>query len=220
MTTTGSASDRVEPRVLLGVVLAALVVSAIGARNHGTWALEVIPVVLGVVVLVATHRRFPLTPLVHRALAFGALMIALGAHYSYAHVPVGEWLRDWFGFERNHYDRIGHVVQGVVAALVLREVLLRRTSLRPGRWLFGVVTLGCLGFSGGFEVIEALAAAVTGRAGDAYLGTQGSEIDAQLDMLCALVGAVAAQLALRRRHDQRLAELDDPRAVAGSRSVS
>lgn len=192
-----------EPKVLLVVVVLALIASVIGAKSFGTWLLEVAPVVLVCAALVLT--RYPLTSLTYRTLTIAALMIALGAHYTYAEVPLGEWMRDWFGFERNHYDRIGHVMQGVVAALVTREVLLRHTRLRPGWWLLGVVTLCCLGIAGGFELVEGLAAALSGQAGVDYLGTQGDEFDAQKDMTCALAGAIAAQLALARVHDRQLA---------------
>lgn len=207
-----SPASRVEPRILLGVVLFAVAVSAIDARDHGTWLLEVAPVAIGVVLLTLSYRRFPLTPMTYRAMAVAALFIALGAHYSYADVPVGEWLRSWFDLDRNHYDRIGHLVQGAVAALLLREVLIRCTPLRTGWWLLGVVTLCCLGVSGGFEVIEAIAGALSGQAGNAYLGTQGDEFDAQWDMVCALTGAVVTQLTVHRAHDRQLESTSDVRA--------
>ncbi|GGS58906.1 DUF2238 domain-containing protein [Actinokineospora fastidiosa] len=208
MPDTKPSTLRHEPRVLLAVVLAAVAASAVGAREYGTWVLEVAPIGLALLVLVPTFPRFRLTPLAYRALAIAALLIALGAHYTYAEVPLGEWMRDWFGFERNHYDRIGHVAQGAVAAIGVRELLVRLTPLRAGWWLLGVTTLVCLGVSGGFELVEALAAAFTGQAGQDYLGTQGDEFDAQWDMTCALVGALAAQLALGRVHDRQIALVD------------
>jgi putative membrane protein len=195
---------RTEPAVLLGVVVAAVAASAIAPRSHGAWFLEVAPIALGAAVLVWTRKRFPLTPLTYRILTISALLIALGAHYTYAEVPFGHWMRDWFDLRRNHYDRIGHVAQGVTAAVVVREVLVRLTPLRPGWWLFGVVTGLCLGVAGGFELIEALAASFTGEAGTAYLGTQGDEFDAQWDMTCALAGAIATQLLLGARHDRQI----------------
>lgn len=190
-----------EPKLLLAVVVLALAVSLVGARSIGTWLLEVAPVVIVAAALVVT--RYPLTALTYRVLTVAALMIALGAHYTYAEVPLGEWMQQWFGFERNHYDRIGHVMQGVTAALVVREVLLRHTALRPGAWLFGVVTLCCLGIAGGFELIEGVAAAMSGQAGVDYLGTQGDDFDAQKDMTCALGGAIAAQFLLASVHDRQ-----------------
>lgn len=207
-----------EPKLLLVVVVLALAVSAIGAKSHGTWLLEVAPVVIVAAGLVAT--RYPLSSLTYRALTVAALMIALGAHYTYAEVPLGEWMRGWFGFERNHYDRVGHVMQGVVAALVTREVLVRHTALRPGWWLFGVVTLCCLGIAGGFELIEGGAAAMSGQAGVDYLGTQGDDFDAQKDMTCALAGAIVAQLVLARAHDSALAGVGTARSGEDHDSTS
>ncbi|SFP08944.1 Uncharacterized membrane protein YjdF [Amycolatopsis arida] len=200
---TTSATSR-EPAALLGVVLAATVWSGIDARDLGTWLLEMAPVAVAVPVLVAVHRRFPLTLLSYRLLTAGALFIALGAHYTYAEVPLGFWLQDWFGFERNHYDRVGHFVQGLVAAVVLRELLRRRAGMRPGRWLVLAVTLGSLGLSAAFELVEMLVAAVSGQGGD-YLATRGDPLDSQWDMAMALSGAVLSQLVFSRAHDRQLA---------------
>jgi putative membrane protein len=195
--------------ILLAVVLAAVAVSAIRPRSLGTWLLEVAPIVLAVPVVVLTFSRFRFTALAYRLLAAAALLIALGAHYTYAEVPVGHWLQDLFGLDRNHYDRLGHLVQGVTAAVVVRELLLRLTPLRTGWWLFAVVTASCLGVSAAFELTEALAGALSGQAGTAYLGTQGDQLDAQWDMACALTGAVTAQLALARIHDRQTATAQD-----------
>ncbi|RSM86490.1 DUF2238 domain-containing protein [Kibdelosporangium aridum] len=195
---------RRHPQVLLVVVVAAVAVSAVAPRSYGTWFLEIAPIAVAVPVLVLTYSRFQFTPLAYWALAVAGLLIALGAHYTYSEVPFGMWMKDWFGFERNHYDRIGHVAQGAVAAIVIRELLLRLTPLTRGFWLFAVVGFVCLGISGGFEVGEALAGALTGQAGDAYLGTQGDQLDAQWDMVCALCGALGAQLLLGRAHDRQI----------------
>ncbi|WP_216214654.1 DUF2238 domain-containing protein [Amycolatopsis aidingensis] len=194
-----------EPAVLLTVALAGLVVSGTGAHDIGTWLLEVTPIAIAVPVLAATFSRFRFTVLAYRLMTAGALMMELGAHYTYAHVPLGFWMQDWFGFARNHYDRLGHIMQGVVAAIVLRELLLRHTGLRPGRWLWLVLTAGCLGISAGFELIEAAAATVSGQGG-AYLATQGDPMDTQWDMLMALLGALTCQALLSRAHDRQLQE--------------
>jgi putative membrane protein len=218
-----TAQPRAEPPVLLAVVLVAVGVSAISPRSYGTWFLEIAPIAVAVPVLVLTYSRFRLTALTYRMLTASALLIALGAHYTYAEVPLGAWMQDWFGFSRNHYDRIGHVAQGVTAAVVVREVLSRLTPLRQRWWLFGVVTLVCLGISGGFEVIEALAGALSGQAGDAYLGTQGDQLDAQWDMVCALSGAIACQALLGKTHDNQLhlspAQPDSRADARGTRPV-
>lgn len=197
-------STRFEPALLLALVVLAVAVSAVQPRNFGTWLLEIVPVVIGLAILVPTYRRFPLTALAYRALAVGALFIALGAHYTYAEVPVGYWLQDWFGFTRNHYDRIGHFVQGFVSAIVVRELLIRLTPLRSTWWLFGIVTLAGMGISGGFEILEAIGSIITGQSGDAYLATQGDPLDAQWDMALALVGILISQTVLARIHNRQL----------------
>ncbi|MGI5499448.1 DUF2238 domain-containing protein [Lentzea sp. CA-135723] len=197
----------VEPLVLLGLTVVALVVSGIGPYSRGTWYLEVAPVVIGGAILVATHRRFPLTPLLYRLLFLHALVLILGGHYTYARVPVGFWAQDLFDLARNHYDRFGHFVQGFVPAVLAREVLLRRTPLRPGGWLFVLVTSVCLAFSACYELLEWLSAVLGGEAAGDFLGTQGDVWDTQWDMFMALLGAVVAQLVLARVHDRQLAGL-------------
>jgi putative membrane protein len=193
--------------VLLVLALVALVVSGIGPKDRPTWVLEVAPVLIGVPILVATSRRFPLTPLVYRLLFFHALVLVVGGHYTYAEVPLGEWAKRAFGFARNHYDRLGHVTQGFVPAILAREVLLRRTPLRPGAWLLTLVTSICLAVSAIYELFEWATALVSGEAAAAFLGTQGDVWDTQWDMFLALCGALLAQALLSRLHDRQLARL-------------
>ncbi|GLY50044.1 DUF2238 domain-containing protein [Lentzea sp. NBRC 102530] len=204
-----------EPLVLLGLTAVALVVSGIGPYSRGTWYLEVAPVVIGAGVLVATFRRFPLTPLLYRLLFLHALVLILGGHYTYARVPVGFWVQDLFDLARNHYDRFGHFVQGFVPAVLAREVLLRRTPLRPGGWLSVLVTSVCLAFSACYEMLEWLSAVLGGEAAGDFLGTQGDVWDTQWDMFMALLGAVVAQLVLARLHDRQLARLGGARRADG-----
>ena len=201
-----SASRR-EPWVLLALVAAALVVSGIGPYERGTWLLEVAPVLIGVPLLLATGRRFPLTPLTYRLLFVHALILILGGHYTYARVPLGFWLQDLLDLSRNHYDRLGHLAQGFIPAILAREVLLRTSPLRPGRWLFALVTSVCLAFSAFYELIEWWAALIGGAGAESFLGTQGDVWDTQWDMFLALLGALSAQLILARRHDRELRRL-------------
>lgn len=196
-----------EPVVLLIVGLALLVWSAIGAYEPGTWVMEVFPIFLAVPVLVLTYRRFPLTPLAYRLILLHAAILMLGGHYTYARVPFGFWMQDLFHFTRNHYDRIGHFAQGFVPAIVTREVLLRRSPLVQGKWLFFLVTAVCLSISACYEFIEWWAAVLGGSAADAFLGTQGDVWDTQWDMLFALIGAIVAQLILAKVHDRQLASM-------------
>ena len=201
-----SASRR-ELWALLALVAAALVVSGIGPYERGTWLLEVAPVLIGVPLLLATGRRFPLTPLTYRLLFVHALILILGGHYTYARVPLGFWLQDLLDLSRNHYDRLGHLAQGFIPAILAREVLLRTSPLRPGRWLFALVTSVCLAFSAFYELIEWWAALIGGAGAESFLGTQGDVWDNQWDMFLALLGALSAQLILARRHDRELRRL-------------
>ena len=205
------APARREPLVLLVLALAALAVSGVGPKDRLTWLLEVAPVLIGAPLLVATARRFPLTPLLYRLLFLHALVLMLGGHYTYAEVPLGEWAKEAFGFARNHYDRLGHLVQGFVPAILAREILLRKSPLSPGGWLRLFVTSVCLAFSALYELIEWAAALLSAEASAAFLGTQGDVWDTQWDMFLALCGALLAQALLSRLHDRQLARLQRPR---------
>jgi putative membrane protein len=202
---------RREPATLLALLAVALVLSGVQPRDRFTWFLEVAPVLVGVPILIATYRRFPLTPLAYRLLFFHALILIVGGHYTYAEVPLGFWMKEAFGFARNHYDRIGHFAQGFVPAIVAREVLRRKVGLRPGGWLFFLVTCVCLAISATYELFEWAMAVATGSKADAFLGTQGDPWDTQWDMLWALIGALAAQLTLSRFNERQIAALGDAR---------
>ncbi|MGH7674096.1 MAG: DUF2238 domain-containing protein [Gemmatimonadales bacterium] len=196
-----------EPATLLVAALIALVVSGIRPYDRGTWLMEVAPILIGVPILVATARRFPLTPLVYRLLFLHALILILGGHYTYARVPLGFWVQDLLGLARNHYDRLGHFAQGFVPAMLAREILLRSTPLRSGGWLFTLVASVALAISACYEFVEWWAAVLGGEAATDFLGTQGDPWDTQWDMFLALTGAVVAQLLLAGRHDRELATL-------------
>jgi putative membrane protein len=192
------------PLVLLVVVACGLAWSGIGPHDRLTWLLEVVPVLIAVPLLIWTARSFPLTPLVYVLIAVHSLILMYGGHYTYALTPLGEWMREAFGFGRNHYDRIGHLMQGFGPAIVARELLLRTSPLRPGKWLFALITLSVLGVSACYEFTEWWAALAGGDAAGAFLGTQGDVWDTQWDMFLAGCGAVAAQLLLARMHDRQL----------------
>jgi putative membrane protein len=196
--------DHRLPLACLAVAAAATALSRVGARDPSTWLMEVAPTLLAVPILVATFRRFRFTSLVYVALAIHAVILATGAHWTYAEVPIGFWARDAFGLSRNHFDRLGHLAQGFVPALVARELLLRTSPLRPGRWLAALVTLSVLGASACYEFIEWWAAVLLGQGADAFLGTQGDPWDTQWDMFLALCGALLAQVTLGRWQDRQL----------------
>ena len=193
------------PLACLAVAVAATALSRFGARDPATWLMEVAPTLLALPVLVATSRRFRFTSLVYVALAVHAAILATGAHWTYAEVPLGFWARDALGLARNHFDRLGHLAQGFVPALVARELLLRTSPLRPGKWLLALVTLSVLGVSACYELVEWWAAVLLGQGADAFLGTQGDPWDTQWDMFLALCGALLAQATLGRWQDRQLA---------------
>ena len=194
-----------------------LALSGGAPHDRFTWVLEVAPVLIAIPLLVVTYPRFPLTPLAYRLIFVHALVLMVGGHYTYAEVPLGFWMQRVFGFTRNHYDRIGHFVQGFVPAVLIREVLLRRTPLRPGGWLFTLVTGVALAISAVYELVEWWVALLTGEDATAFLGTQGDPWDTQEDMFMALIGALVSQLALARTHDRALTKLAPAAGGAGAR---
>jgi putative membrane protein len=201
------ASRHSLPLVLLVAVSVALAISAVHPTDRITWWLEVAPIFIIFPILILTAKRFPLTPLLYVLIAVHALILMLGGHYTYAQVPFGFWLQDLLDLTRNPYDRIGHFAQGFVPAIAAREILLRRTPLKPGGWLFFIVSAICLAVSACYEFIEWAAAVIGGGTAEAFLGTQGDVWDTQWDMLTALIGAITAQLLLSGIHDRQLARL-------------
>jgi putative membrane protein len=195
------------PLLLLGLTLAGLVLSGIDPFDRTTWWMEVAPVLIAVPILVLTARRFPFTPLVYLLMTFFAFILMAGGHWTYARVPLGNWVRDALDLSRNHYDRFGHFFQGVVPALVARELLVRTSPLRPGGWLFTCCTAIALAISALYELVEWLSAVTAGGGAVEFLGTQGDPWDAQEDMTSAFFGAMIAQLLLSRLHDRQMARL-------------
>lgn len=179
--------------------------SAVGPHDYFTWMLEVAPAVIGAIVLASTYQKCRLTRLAYVLICLHMIILMVGAHYTYAEVPLFSWIRDVFGLGRNHYDRLGHFVQGFVPAIIAREVLLRKSPLKQGKWLFFIVTSICLAISASYELIEWFVAVLTGTAADSFLGSQGDVWDSQWDMFIALCGATIAQVSLKRLHDRELA---------------
>ncbi|MFJ3194475.1 DUF2238 domain-containing protein [Streptomyces griseoviridis] len=206
---------RLLPALSAALVVVALAVSAWGPKDRTTWFLETVWVLVGLPLVVLARRRFPLTNLLCVLLAAHALVLMVGGHWTYAEVPAGDWVRDAFGLDRNPYDRFGHLMQGFVPAVLVRELLSRTSPLRGSRWLAPLTVCACLAFSAVFEMLEWLAAVVGGQAADAFLATQGDVWDTQWDMFCALIGATVSVLVLSRVHDRQLAALEE----AGRRAV-
>jgi putative membrane protein len=178
--------------------------SAINPKEYFTWLLEVAPVIIAFAVLAYTYRRFPLTDLTYTLIAIHAVILCVGGHYTYAEVPLFDWIRDTFDLSRNNYDKVGHFAQGFVPAIVVREIFLRHRVVSSRRWMNFLIVCVCLAFSAAYEFIEWFVAVGTGEAAEAFLGTQGYVWDTQSDMLYAAIGAIAALTILSRFHDALL----------------
>jgi putative membrane protein len=206
-----SADARLEPKVLFAAAAVILILSGIAPHDRLTWMLEVPWVAVGLPILAATYRRFPLTPLLYRLLFLHAVLLIVGGYHTYARVPLGFWFADLFHWTRNDYDRLGHFVQGFVPAILAREILIRRSPLKGSRWLPVVVVSMCLAFSAFFELIEWWAALIYGGGATDYLATQGDVWDTQWDMFWALIGAIVSLAMLSRLHDRELGNLREIR---------
>lgn len=191
--------------VLLGTFVPILVWSGINPRDHFIWFLEVFPVIVGVVVLVAIYPKFRFTMLVYCLIWLHALVLMVGGHWTYSEMPLFSWLRDEYGLARNHYDRVAHIMQGFVPAIIAREILMRNRVVKGRTWLFFIVACICLALSAFYEFIEWWVAIASGSAADEFLATQGDVWDTQWDMFMALCGAIGSQVLLARWHDRQLA---------------
>lgn len=189
---------------LLTALLATIAWSGIRPYDRLTWALELTPVAIGIGVLIATYARFRFTRLPYIAIFLAGVLICVGGHWTYARVPIGNWAKEAFSLNRNHYDRVGHFMQGVFSALIARELVLRRSGVRRGLWLFLLVTSTSLAIAVIFEFIEWFVAVAIGDGSQAYLATQGDEWDAHWDMLLAMLGAILVQLLLAGVQDRQL----------------
>jgi putative membrane protein len=186
---------------------AVFVWSAIRPHDYFTWFLEVFPVLIGLPLLILTYAKFPFTNLVYGLILLHAIILLVGGHYTYAEMPLFSWLRDYYGLDRNYYDRLGHVAQGFVPAIIAREILLRTSPLRSSKWLFFIVVCICLSISACYEFIEWWVALASGSDAVSFLATQGDVWDTQWDMFLALLGAISAQVFLAKIHDRQMLQL-------------
>ncbi|MBY6185542.1 DUF2238 domain-containing protein [Marinobacter hydrocarbonoclasticus] len=184
-----------------------LIWSGYQPKDTFTWFLEVLPALIGAVLLVVTYRRFPLTPMLYLLILAHCIVLMVGGHYTYAEVPLFDAIKPWFGFERNNYDKLGHFMQGFVPAILAREILIRRSVVKSRAWMNLFAVSICLAFSAFYELIEWWVALLSGQSAEAFLGTQGYAWDTQSDMGFALLGALAALLFLGRWHDRQLGRL-------------
>lgn len=190
----------------LCVFFAVLAWSGYQPKDFPTWLLEVAPAIAGLAVLVRTRETFPLTSLVYGLILLHCVVLMVGGHYTYAEVPLFDWIRDVTGGDRNNYDKVGHFVQGFVPAMIAREIIIRKHLVNGEFWVSFFSVCFCLAFSAFYELIEWWVALLSGSNAEAFLGTQGYVWDTQSDMFFALLGAVLALLLLGRLHDRQLAE--------------
>jgi len=190
----------------LGIFGVVFVWAAIHPKDRMIWFLEVFPAAVGFVVVLWSYKRFRLTELTYWLILVHCVILMVGGHYTYAEVPLFDWIAESLGSTRNQYDKLGHFAQGFIPAIIAREILLRRSPLRRGRWLFFLVVCVSLAISAFYELIEWWVALAAGASSEAFLGTQGYVWDTQSDMAYALLGAISAQLILSRFHDRQLEE--------------
>lgn len=202
-------SARTFHLALLLMVVAVLGWSGCQPYDRFTWWLEVAPGLAGIVILLATYRRFQFTTLCYSLIALHICILCVGGHYTYARVPAFDWLRPVFGWERNHFDRLGHFMQGFVPAIIAREIFLRLRIVNRKKWIPFLVGSVCLAISALYELIEWWTACFSGSAANDFLGTQGDVWDTQEDMCMALIGLVCALLFLSWFHDRALRKIGE-----------
>jgi putative membrane protein len=202
------AKGKYEPLVLLCLGTIMLAISGINPYDRSTWLMEIAPILIAVPILLATSPRFRFTPLAYRLIFIHAIILMIGGHYTYARVPLGFWMQDLLGLARNHYDRLGHLAQGFIPAILVREILIRKSPLVPGKLLFFLVVCVCLALSAFYEFIEWWTALAEGPAAIDFLGTQGDVWDTQWDMFMAFIGAIIAQIVLSKIHDSEMRHLE------------
>lgn len=188
------------------VFFTVLIWSAISPKDRLTWWLEVLPSMAAFVVLAVTYRRFPLTPLLYSLILLHCIILMIGAHYTYAEVPLFDRISEWFDWPRNNFDKLAHFIQGFVPAIAVREVVIRHKVFNSHRWRNFFCVCFCLALSALYELIEWWAALLGDSSAEAFLGTQGYVWDTQSDMGLALLGAILALIALGRFHDRQLVD--------------
>ena len=192
----------------LTVFTGVLVWSAIDPKDQFTWFLEVFPALIGFVLIVLTYKKFPLTPLLYTLILIHMIILMVGGHYTYAEVPLFDWIKEVFHQSRNNYDKVGHLAQGFIPAILARELLIRKHVVTASRaWLNYIVLSIILAFSAFYELIEWWVAVATGDDAEAFLGTQGYVWDTQSDMMYALIGGIAALTLLSRLHDKQIKKI-------------
>ncbi|UNL86097.1 DUF2238 domain-containing protein [Priestia koreensis] len=196
--------NRKKELFLLILYATALIWSAISPVDRFTWWLEVTPALIALLLLLITYDRFQFTTLAYVLIFIHCVILFVGGHYTYARMPLFTWLKDVMDLDRNYYDRLGHIAQGFIPAIIIREILWRNSPLKGSRWLSFIVVSICLAISAMYELIEFGVALMTGKAAEAFLGTQGDVWDTQWDMLFALIGAIVSLILLSYVHTKQL----------------
>jgi len=193
---------------LLSIYFLVLIWSAINPHDYFTWVLEVFPALIGLGILLATKNKFPLTDITYILILVHCCILFVGGHYTYAEVPLFDWIKEYFGQDRNNYDKVGHIAQGFVPAIIIREIFVRKQIVKKGMWLSVIVVFFCLGISAMYELLEWLVAELSGEGADAFLGTQGYAWDTQSDMLCAMIGAISSLVLFSKLQEKQINKLN------------
>ncbi len=201
-------SNRKFHLILLAILLSILIWSVINPKDLFTWFLEVLPVLIGAMVLIYIYPKYKFSNFVYVLIMIEAIILIVGGHYTYAEMPIFNWVRDILGLSRNYYDRVGHFTQGFIPAIIVREVLIRNEVINKKKYLFFIVMCICLTISASYELIEFGVAKITGKSAEAFLGTQGDIWDTQWDMLMALIGSITSLSLLSTYHDKKLNQLN------------
>ena len=190
--------------ILLVMLLSILIWSVIEPKDLFIWFLEVLPVIIGVSVLICIYPKYRFSNFIYVLITIESIILIVGGHYTYAEMPIFNWIRDTFDLSRNYYDRLGHFMQGFIPAMIAREIIIRNKFINKKKYLSFIVICICLAISASYELIEFVVAKLTGNAADAFLGTQGDVWDTQWDMLMALIGSVTSLSLFSRYHDKKL----------------
>lgn len=195
--------------ILLAMLLSILIWSVIEPKDLFIWFLEVLPVIIGVSVLICIYAKYRFSNFIYVLITIESIILIVGGHYTYAEMPIFNWIRDTFDLSRNYYDRLGHFMQGFIPAMIAREIIIRNKVINKKKYLSFIVICICLAISASYELIEFVVAKLTGNAADAFLGTQGDVWDTQWDMLMALIGSVTSLSLFSRYHDKKLTQLNN-----------
>ncbi len=182
--------------ILITLFLIGFIVSGINPHDYFTWFLEVFPAIIGLVILIFTFKKFQFTFLTYSLILVHCYVLFIGGHYTYAEVPLFDWIKEAFHQSRNNYDKVGHFTQGFVPAIIVRELFIRKAVVKPGAWLAFLTVCTCLSISVFYEFLEWVVAEASGQSAEAFLGTQGYVWDTQSDMLYAGIGATFAVILL------------------------